>query len=311
MKYESEKITMSDNNIVVVHHWLPEGNIKAVVLLSHGMVEHATRYEYLAQFLTERGYALYAEDHRGHGETGTLAQENGIGQLCYLADKDGFFRVVDDIHEEALMLKNRYPGKKLFLLGHSFGSFVSQCFIEKYGDCLDGVIICGSAGPRLPLTHTAKFIALLNKTFCGKKHTSKFIDKLAFGSYNDKIQDKFSNYAWLSRDKDNVEKYVNDPLCGMVCTSQFYYDMFTGLCWIHTKKHMAQIPVNLPVFFIAGAADPVGDYGKSVQNIYNVYVKNGIKDVKIKLYEGARHELFNEINKDEVINDVISWLDEH
>ncbi len=126
MKYESEKITMSDNNIVVVHHWLPGGNIKAVVLLSHGMVEHATRYEYLAQFLTERGYALYAEDHRGHGETGTLAQENGIGQLCYLADNDGFFRVVDDIHEEALMLKNRYPGKKLFLLGHSFGSFVSQ-----------------------------------------------------------------------------------------------------------------------------------------------------------------------------------------
>ncbi len=311
MKYESEKITMSDNNIVVLHHWLPDDEIKAVVLLSHGMVEHATRYEDLASHLTKKGYALYAEDHRGHGETGLLAQENGTGQLAYLADKDGFFRVVDDIHEEALLLRKRYPGKKLYLLGHSFGSFVTQCFIEKYGNCLDGVIICGSAGPRLAVTGFAKFIATLSNFFCGKKHTSKFIDRLAFGSYNKRIDDKFSSFAWLSRSKENVEKYVADPLCGMVCTSGFFCDLFTGLCWIHKKNHMAQVPENLPVFFIAGKEDPVGDYGKTVTNLFNIYTDNGVKDVKLKLYDGARHELFNETNKDEVIVDVLSWLESH
>ena len=311
MNYKSEQLTMSDGQKVVWHQWTPDGEVKACLLLSHGMVEHATRYERFAKRLTDKGFAFYAEDHRGHGETGKLAEQEGTGMMAHLADKDGFFRVVDDIHEEALRLREMYPNKKLFLLGHSFGSFVTQCFIEKYGECLDGVIICGSAGPRLAMTRTAKVIGKIIKFFTGKHHYSKFIDNVSFGSYLAKIDDKWSDKAWLSRDKNEVQKYIDDPLCGMVCTTSFYCDMFTGLCWIHTKKHMKMIPTKLPVFIIAGAEDPVGNYGKSVTDLYNIYKNNGIADLNMKLYDGARHELFNELQHEEVETDVINFIEKH
>ncbi len=309
MIYEKQNFIMSDKNTIVWHSWKPEGEIKAVVLLSHGMVEHARRYERLANFLCDRNIALYAEDHRGHGETGLLSENEGTGRLCYLADKKGFFRVVDDIHEEALKLKSIYPNLKLFLLGHSFGSFISQCFIEKYGECIDGVILCGSAGPRLFLTRTAKFIAGVIRLFCGKKRVSKFIDNLAFGSYCKKIPSPKTSYDWLTRDENEVQKYIDDPLCGMICTTQFYYDMFEGLCYIHKKSMMKKISAKLPVYIIAGKEDPVGSYGKTVSNLYEIYKKNGISDVTLKLYDEDRHELFNEKDRITVEFDLYNWIE--
>lgn len=311
MKYACEKFTMSDGAVNMVHHWLPDSEIKGVVLLSHGMAEHASRYERFAGLLAEKGIALYAEDHRGHGETAKLAEENGTGKFGYLADKDGFFRVVEDIHEEALMLRKTYPGKKLILFGHSFGSFVSQCFIEKYADCIDGVVLCGTAGPRRALVGSARFVGGIAAFFGGKKNPSKFIDNLAFGSYNKRIKDARTSVDWLSRDPEQVDKYIADPWCGFTCTGGFFCDMFAGLSYIHKKGHMAAIPQELPVHFIEGTGDPVGDYGVTVQKLHDIYAENGIKDLSITLFPEARHELMNETNKEEIEADTIAWIESH
>ena len=311
MQYSTHEMTMSDGNVNIIHSWLPEGEPSAVVLLSHGMTEHASRYARFGQVLTDAGYALYAEDHRGHGETAKRAEENGTGLFGYLADNDGFFRVVDDIHEEALHLRETYPGKKLFLFGHSFGSFVSQCFIEKYGSCLDGVVLCGTAGPQKALIGFASAFGSLVKLFTGKKHYSKLVDTMAFGSYNNHISPARTKFDWLTRDNAVVDAYVQDPWCGYTCTIGFYCDMFAGLRYIHTEKNMLQIPRTLPVYLIDGTEDPVGAYAKTVQVLYGMYTANGIKDVSLKLYEGARHELLNETNKEEVEQDVLAWLSAH
>ena len=311
MIYSKDKMKMSDGAINVIHKWLPDGDVSSgVVVLSHGMAEHASRYERFASLLTNEGFALFAEDHRGHGETALLAKESGTGFLGYLADKDGFFRVVDDIHEEVEEAKKAYPGKKVFLFGHSFGSFVSQCFIEKYGSSIDGCILCGTAGPRYAMVKAASIVGGIVKLFTGKKHVSKFMDKMAFGSYNARIPSPRTPFDWLSRDEKQVDAYIADEYCGFVCTIGFFCDMFAGLSYIHTKPHIAMIPLELPIHFIDGTGDPVGDYAESVKNLYNIYRSNGIKDVTIKLFEDARHELLNETNKEEVEADVISWLKE-
>ena len=298
MSYECKELTMGDGNVNAFHCWLPEGGVQSLVLLSHGMTEYAFRYAPFGEFLNSRGIALFAEDHRGHGKTAERAEREGTGSFGYLADKDGFFRVVDDIMEEARMLRGQYPGKKLFLFGHSFGSFIAQCFIERYGQLVDGCILCGSAGPRLSVYPGSLIIKAIT-AFSGKKNISPLIGKLTMGSYGDN---------WLSRDTGLLAKYVSDPWCTFKCKNGFYVDMLSGLCYIHRKKSLAAIPKSLPVFLIAGTDDPVGDYGKSVRALYGCYRKLPLADVTLKLYEGAKHELLNEINRAEVMNDVLAWM---
>ena len=314
MEYGTEQLTMSDGNVNVIHHWIPEGDassLKGVVILSHGMAEHAKRYERFGSVLAEKGFALYGEDHRGHGETAKLAKSAGKGDFGYLADKNGFFRVVDDIHEEVLMLKNRYPGKKIFLFGHSFGSFISQCFIEKYASDINGCVLCGTAGPRGALVSVAKCVGSIVSAFTGKQKPSKFMDSLAFGSYNARIPSPRTPFDWLSRDEAQVDRYIADDWCGFVCTTGFFCDMFAGLTYVHNKANMAAIPSGLPVLFIDGTGDPVGDYSKTVSALADIYRTNGMDDVSVKLYEDARHELLNETNHEEVEKDVLSWIESH
>ena len=298
MSYACKELTMSDGNINCFHSWLPDGEPEALVLLSHGMTEYAFRYAPFGEFLNGKGIALFAEDHRGHGKTAERAEKDGTGCFGYLADRNGFFRVVDDIMEEARLLRAQYPGKKLFLFGHSFGSFIAQCFIERYGDLVDGCILCGTAGPRSVVSFGRAVVTAIT-ALSGRKRVSPLIGALTMGSYGD---------DWLSRDHELLARYMADPWCTFKCKNGFYVDMLTGLCCIHRKKNLAAIPKGLPVFLIAGTGDPVGDYGKSVQTLYDCYRKLPLADVSIKLYDGAKHELLNEINRDEVMNDVLAWM---
>src|SRR5574344_2211072 len=311
MKHDAITKKMSDGCDIVINRWIPDGEVKGVVELSHGMAEYAARYMHFGTLLADNGIAFIAEDHRGHGATAALAEKNGTGKFGYLADKDGFYRVVEDLHEEALWIKSEYPGKKLILFGHSFGSFLAQAFCEKYASCIDGCILCGTAGPREGLVHFARFLASFIKLFTGGKHVSLALNAMAFGSNNAHQKNPRTDFDWLSRDNENVDKYIADKWCGFPCTVGFFRDMFNGLCCIHTKKNMAAIPQALPMHIICGSEDPVGTYGKTVTNLYHIYQKNGIKEVDLKLYEGGRHELLNEINRSEIEQDLLTWIEYH
>ena len=289
---------MSDGNRNVFHHWLPDGDIDFVVVLSHGMTEYAYRYDDFGRFLTQNGIALYAEDHRGHGKTAELAVSEGTGMFGYLSDKDGFFRVTDDVMEEVELVRARHPDKKVVLFGHSFGSFIAQCYIERYGKSLDAAVLCGTAGPRA-IVLLGKIIAAIAKRIYGAKNPSALMERLAFGSYGE---------SWLTRDEEMAKKAASDPLCSFRCTSGFYSDLMSGLCYIHSRKNIKRIPKELPVFLIAGSADPVGSFGRTVTKLFRIYQKNGMESVAMKLYDGALHELLNETNREEVKNDVFSWL---
>lgn len=302
MKTETLKVKMSDGKNVALHTFVPEGDVKAVVQLSHGMAEHSMRYEELGKFLCDNGIAFYAHDHRGHGETAESVEDLG-----FLAEKDGFNRVVEDLATLIRKCKEDFPGKKVILLAHSFGSFVSQCYIEKYGNEIDGVVLCGSAGPRLMLTGVGKVISGIVMKCSGKRKKSALLDTLVFGAYNKGIESD-SAAAWVCRDSEVVKKYDDDPFCGFKVTNEFFYDFLSGLCSIHKKRNMNKIPKNLPIFLMAGDGDPVGEYGKSVKKLFTSYKKLGIKDVSLKIYPEARHELFNELNKVDIMNDFLVWV---
>lgn len=300
--------TMSDGAAISVNRWIPEGEIKAVIQMSHGMVEHSLRYDTLGSILAEQGFIFQAHDHRGHGKTAQYAEKDGTGMFGYFADKNGFDRVVDDIEEVLQKAKTDFPGKKVFLLGHSFGSFAAQAFCEKYGNEIEGCLICGSAGPRKALLFQARLVSQIIGFFYGKKHTTYLLDKMAFGAYNKRIPDSKTNHDWLSRDPVSVGMYESDDWCGFVPTVGFFQDMFKGLSQIHKSDAMKKIPSGLPVLIMYGTDDPVGGYGKTIHELAEIYKANGMKDVTEKAYEGARHELLNETNRDEVTRDIISWV---
>ena len=308
MKYTKETLVMSDSNKNVFYSWIPE-QVDLCVVLSHGMVEHALRYDALASRLSEHNIAFFAEDHRGHGQTALIAQSEGTGMRGFLAEKNGFMRVADDIHEEILEVKKRFPGKKIVLLGHSFGSFIAQAVIEFYGNDVDACILSGTAGPRPLTVGFARLLGSLVKLLGGKKTPSSLLNAAAFGSYNSRIKDRKTDFDWLTRDRSIIDLYIQDEWCGFIPTAGFFCDLFKGLSIIHKKENIARIPENLPVLFIAGKEDPVGSYSKTVKSLYDLYKKRGLKNAGLKLYEGSRHELFNETNRAEVISDVLKLLE--
>ena len=301
----------SDGVQIALHMWLPAGSqagspVKTAVVLSHGMAEHAMRYEGFARFLCENGIAFYAHDHRGHGQTAKNADELG-----FLAEKDGFQAVVLDLRSVVERCRSDLPNAKIILLGHSFGSFVAQSFIEQFGNEVDGCILSGTAGPRRLLSAAGNRMASLVKLFKGAHYRSKFLDRASFSSYLDKIPNAKSPFAWLSRDDEQVALYEKDPLCGFLCTAGFFYDLTAGLCRIHREKNMKRIPKTLPVLFFAGTGDPVGGYTKTIRALADRYRKNGMTDVSEIYYEGGRHEMLNETNSVQVQDDILEWIQKH
>jgi alpha-beta hydrolase superfamily lysophospholipase len=300
-------LKMSDGTEIAVNRWIPTGKIKAIVQLSHGMNEYSMRYQNFGEFLAQNGYVCNAHDHRGHGKTAERAQQNGSGISGYLADKNGFQYVTEDLHEVTEQLKSDYPGKKIILIGHSFGSFITQSFIENYGRTIDSCILCGTAGPRPVLAYSGFFLVSII-ALVKKKYRSSLLNKAAFGAYNKHIPNAVYSHEWLSRDLELIKKYEKDPWCNFIPTVYFFRDMLQGLCIIHSSKNIKKLPQELPVCLLCGSEDPVGNYGRSVQKLYEIYKSNGVKHVELKLYPGARHELLNETNKQEVKDDILDWI---
>ncbi|MCT4663236.1 MAG: lysophospholipase [Tissierellales bacterium] len=283
--------------------WTVE-NPRGILQISHGMAEHKKRYENFAKFLNSKGFSVYAHDHRGHGKS---ANE----KLGFFAYESGWEKVRDDIYALTKEIKRREGNVPIFLFGHSMGSFLSRAYIQEYGAEIKGVILSGTAGKPGIKGVIGKKIAENNGKKYGVDTLSPKLNDMAFGNYNNRCKDNKTEFDWLSRDENEVQKYIEDPLCGFVCTNQFYADLLGGLINISKRREIKKIPKNLPIFLISGSMDPVGEYKKGVLQTYLSYSKCGIKDVRYKFYEGARHELINELNKNEVYEDIINWIEEH
>lgn len=305
MSYSRFKFTARDGAIINVHKWgLDEGRtIKGVVQISHGMAEWAYRYDYFAKALNREGYIVYANDHRGHGLTAPSMEDVG-----YISDNDGFFDKVEDMRELNQLIREEHPSLPVVLFGHSMGSFLSQRYIQLYGSDLVGVILSGSNGKQGPIINLGIALAYLEMKFKGRRHRSRLLDKLSFGSYNRAFPDNRTKFDWLSRDEKLVDRYIEDPYCGGIFTSSFFYDFLRGLKMITRRKNLEAVPKNLPIYIFSGSMDPVGGFGKGVEKLKEMYETHGLKEVSLVLYPEGRHEMLNEINRDEVIEDIVRWL---
>ena len=280
-----------------------ESTVKAVFQITHGMAEHLERYEKFADALCERGIAVYINDHIGHGQSVSSKSELG-----YFGEKDGYLNFVEDCKKLMDIAKSEFPSKPYIFFGHSMGSFVARLFTYKYADELNGAIFCGTSGPN-PAAGIAIHLATAIGKVKGTHHRSKLIDKLAFGAYNNKFE-KRTAFDWLSRDNEEVDKYIADEYCGFLFTAYGYRDLFSLLNTVSKKEWFEKFPKALPVFIISGDMDPVGEFAKGINKVINGLKNAGKSNVKFKLYEGARHEILNEkACFDTVVNDVVSFVE--
>lgn len=286
--------------------WRPEVEIKGVVQIIHGMAEYAQRYAPFAEFLAANGYLVCAEDHLGHGKS--VKSEEDLG---YFNDRKDYEIVISDIRELQLKISEQTGNIPYFLLGHSMGSFFCRTYISMFGNDFAGAIIMGSGFKGKPLLNTALFMVNLNALFKGWRNRSKFINSLAFGGYNKKIKPVKCENDWLSVNPENVENYQADPLCGVKFTDNGYKILFSIIKKACSSKTIKSTPKDLPVLFVAGEDDPVGDYGKGVLKAHDKFKSAGVKDLSVKLYANSRHEILNDYCKDEVYKDVLGFLNSH
>lgn len=297
-------ISAADGTSLHTYRWLPDGLPRAIVQVAHGMAEHAARYERFADALTGAGYAVYAHDHRGHGAT---ASKDDHG---FWADRDGWATVVRDMSSVTEFAQAEHPGVPVVLFGHSMGSFLSRAYTAEHGARLAGLILSGTAGDPGPVATVGKAVAGLQARVRGSRHDSGLMDKLTFGQYNGAFKPNRTAFDWLSRDADEVDKYVADPLCGNVFTASFFADLLGGLQQVNRPAAYAGVPSDLPILVFAGALDPVGESGKGPRAVADRYREAGVTDVTTTIYPDGRHEMLNETNRDEVTADVLAWLDE-
>ncbi|GIM33791.1 alpha/beta hydrolase [Paraclostridium bifermentans] len=278
-------------------------NINGIVQISHGMSEEAGRYKRFANYLTDNGYIVYINDHRGHGKSA----EN-INRIGILAQKDGIHCIVKDLNKLTKIIKTENNGLPIFLFSHSMGSFAAQKYIIDYSEDIDGVILSGTNGLHGIEVDLGFLVAKIMSKIQGREKNAYLIDKLAFGGFNKKFKPNKSEFDWLSRDFKEVEKYIENEYCGVVFSNGYFYDLFKLFKEIRNINNLKKINSKLPIYIFAGDKDPVGKFGKGITKLYENYKKVGIENVEFKLYSGGRHEMLNEINKDEVINDTINWI---
>ncbi|AOZ92117.1 alpha/beta hydrolase [Paenibacillus crassostreae] len=289
-----------------IYEWLPEISIpiKGLVQIVHGMAETADRYTRVASALCNAGYAVYAHDQRGHGKTAKCMKDLGD------CGEDAFNGMTNDIIEVTTYLQKKYPSMTHYLFGHSMGSFLTQRIIEQHAEAYSGFILSGTNGPRSNLG-IAKNIAQVLLKFQGASHHSLLLNAIVFGRYNRRISPVRTPFDWLSRDEAEVDKYIQDPYCGEVCTTGFFRDFFGLLKDIQHPSGYHNITKNKPIYLFAGDMDPVGSYGKGVTQLHKIYHDLGVVDLECRLYPGGRHEMLNEINRDEVTTDLLDWIEKH
>ena len=286
--------------------WKPEGEVRAVLQICHGMVEYIKRYDEFAQFLCEKGFYVVGNDHLGHGKSVQSKSEYGFFEKKY-----GNACVLGDIHTLRQRTVKKYPEMPYFMLGHSMGSSLLRQYIQMYGNGLSGVVLMGV------VTDHRRSSLLFVKQLCrlmaavrGWHYRSRMVDELVTGSFNKKFKPSVTRADWITSDKEHLDAYVTDPLCSFMFTVNAYYSMMAGMLGMQKKENISMIPKSLPVLFVSGAEDPVGNFGKGVRKVCEIYKSAGLRDVSLKLYEGDRHEILNETNREQVYQELYEWFEE-
>ena len=282
---------------------IPDGDVRAVVQIVHGIAEHIARYDDFMRFLASNGFVAVGTDHLGHGKS--IEKED---QLGFLADKDGWTYIVNDEEILRRAMKENYPNVPQIVFGHSMGSFVTRTHLIRFPGGFDAAIISGTGNQSPALVLGGLAMGNLVVALKGPHHYSNLLNNMAFGSYNKIYGTARTESDWLSRDEAQVDKYIADPLCGFIPSCSLFRDMMTGIKFITTQKNLEKMNKDTPVYFMSGDMDPVGECGKGVKLAYENFKKAGMKDVSIKLYKDGRHEMLNELNKDEVYADILAWI---
>lgn len=301
---EFEFLSTDGKTNIYVREWIPEGEIKGFIQIAHGVAEYGARYDDFMKFLAQHGYVVAANDHLGHGKS--VADEE---HRLFFTEENGWEAVVGDMKTLHDRLVRQYPLKKGILFGHSMGSFLSRTYAIKYPNDFDGAIICGTGQQSGLLLSIGHRMAIGECKKIGASTPSRKMTKLAFGGYNKKIKSVRTEVDWLSKNTENVDRYAADPLCGGVSTAGLFRDMMGGIKFIGNKDNIAKMNKDMPVFLISGSMDPVGDYGKGVKKVYDMFLSAGMKRVSMKLYPEGRHEILNEDEKDQVYADVLDWIE--
>ena len=286
--------------------WIPSGEVKAIVQIAHGMMEHVGRYREFAEFLAGHGIYVLGNDHLGHGKTAAAAEDRG-----YFGEHGGAVSVIRDMRRVTVHAQRKYPGVPIFLLGHSMGSFFARRYLTVYKDGIDGVILLGTGAPK---DAEVRLGYLLADTICRQRGTrcrSKLLYEMSLGNYNRKFKPVKTPYDWLSRDEKKDRDFGDDPLTDFIFTAGAYRDFFEVILKTAKLEKAGKMRTDLPILILSGSKDPVGEETKGVRRVYERYDKAGAEDLSIGFYEDARHELLNELNRDQVSADILEWIGEH
>ena len=293
----------NNRNQLHVAIWEPERETKAILQISHGMVEYIVRYDNFAKHLNQQGILVIGNDHLGHGQS--VLDESEFG---YFGKEKGS-AVVDDLYEVTKYAKKQY-GENIpyFLMGHSMGSFMARRYLMTYGEKITGAIISGTGYKAAPVLVAALFFTAVTKFFHGERYRSPFLKWLAFHTYNRKIADVKTENDWLTRDAAVVAAYNENPYCKFSFTVNGYETLSDTIKYIQKQSNWEKTPKQLPILMIAGEEDPVGSYGKDVKKVYKKYQQLGCNHIELKLYQDDRHELVNELDREVVYADISQWI---
>ncbi len=292
----------AENRSIHCCKWLPEEQPKAIVQIVHGIAEHILRYDHFATFLTAHGYAVVAEDHMGHG--GTLAKDDVRGYF-----EGGWMQAVANVKRLHDHTVEEHPGLPYYFLGHSMGSFLLRTYLYTYPDALDGAILSGTGWESAATLRAGLALCKLEQLRLGEKKVSPLLNDIMFGTYNRAFRPNRTTHDWVCSVDSVVDAYLADPLCGFDATVGLARDMLTGIRMNEQPENLQAMNQALPVLFISGVQDPVGHMAKGVLHCIDAFKRAGLRDVTIRIYPKARHEILNEFNRDEVYADVLLWLE--
>lgn len=304
MLKQTYRISVDDGCSLQLYCWLPQTPPRATIQLIHGISEHAARYDALAAVLVDAGYAVYAHDQRGHGQTADSADALG-----FVAPTGGWRRLLDDVMAVYCHISEQQPNQQRILLGHSMGSLLAQQFAIENGALLDGLVLSATTYRTDPLPAFGQWLAGQMIRWRGAPYRSKLLDFLTVGALRLTIRKRRTIFDWLSRDPAVIDAYMADPLCGGLPSVALWRDVYNGVRFVAQREQQAKIPRTLPILLLAGSGDPLSGGGRGVSRLAERYRSLGIADVACRIYPGARHEVFNEINRSEVYSDLLDWLD--